>query len=172
MLRIEPLRIQIFNGSFTTLLVLIVIRGRNKENNSVLAGVLYRDPPASDLLALHALVFPLSFPFGRLPRRPFPDEPSLRTGQKSALQIHCFHVMLINAYCTYLHDKYISVWQNISYKIKPHVFLPFLLRNKSLTINCFLFCFVSFACSFRGTWNSGWKIEKSNVPMLSFYEMQ
>ena len=29
----------------------------------------YRDPPASDLLALHALVFPLSFPFGRLPRR-------------------------------------------------------------------------------------------------------
>ena len=28
-----------------------------------------RDPPASDLLVLHALVFPLSFPFGRLPRR-------------------------------------------------------------------------------------------------------
>ena len=27
------------------------------------------DLPASDLLALHALVFPLSFPFGRLPRR-------------------------------------------------------------------------------------------------------
>ena len=32
----------------------------------------YRDPPASDLLALHALVFALSLPFGRLrvlPRR-------------------------------------------------------------------------------------------------------
>ena len=27
-------------------------------------------PPASDLLALHALVLPLSLPFGRLPRRP------------------------------------------------------------------------------------------------------
>ena len=46
-----------------------LIRGRNKENNSILAGVPYRDPPASDLLALHAFVFPLSFPFGRLPRR-------------------------------------------------------------------------------------------------------
>ena len=42
------------------------IRGRNEENNSVLAGVLYCDPPASDLLALHALSFPLSLPFGRL----------------------------------------------------------------------------------------------------------
>ena len=34
----------------------------------IVAGVPYRDPPASDLLALHALIFPLSFPFGRLPR--------------------------------------------------------------------------------------------------------
>ena len=33
--------------------------GREKE----------RDPPASGLLALHALVFLLSFPFGRLSRR-------------------------------------------------------------------------------------------------------
>ena len=46
-----------------------LIRGPNKENSSILAGVPYRDPPAFDLLALHALVFPLSFPFGRLPRR-------------------------------------------------------------------------------------------------------
>ena len=29
----------------------------------------YHDPPASDLLALHALVFPISVRFGRLPRR-------------------------------------------------------------------------------------------------------
>ena len=35
----------------------------------VLAGVPYRDLPASDLLALNALVLPLSLPFGRLPRR-------------------------------------------------------------------------------------------------------
>ena len=36
--------------------------GREESQNK-------RDPSASDLLALHALVFPLSFPFGRLPRR-------------------------------------------------------------------------------------------------------
>ena len=29
----------------------------------------YRNPPESDLLALHWLVFPLSLPFGRQPRR-------------------------------------------------------------------------------------------------------
>ena len=32
-------------------------------------GSRYRDPPASDLLAFHALVFPHSLPFGRLSRR-------------------------------------------------------------------------------------------------------
>ena len=34
-----------------------------------LACVAGRDPPAFDLLAPHAFVYPLSFPFGRLPRR-------------------------------------------------------------------------------------------------------
>ena len=32
-------------------------------------GVPYRDPPATDLVALHALVFPLPLPFRHLPRR-------------------------------------------------------------------------------------------------------
>ena len=38
--------------------------------------------PMSDLLALHAfhaLVFPLSFPFGRLPRRLYEDENSCKS---------------------------------------------------------------------------------------------
>ena len=35
------------------------------------------DPPASDLLALHALVVPLSLPFGRLPRRLLINRPQV-----------------------------------------------------------------------------------------------
>ena len=46
------------------------LRGRPWKGRKVKMS--YRDPPASDLLALHALVFALSLPFGRLrvlPRR-------------------------------------------------------------------------------------------------------
>ena len=41
-----------------------------------------RDPPASDLFAPHALVFPLSLPFGRLLRR----QTMIRTGTGDGLQ--------------------------------------------------------------------------------------
>ena len=47
-----------------------LLRGRpyeGREESQNKSGI--RDPPASDLLALHALVSPLSLPFKRLPRR-------------------------------------------------------------------------------------------------------
>ena len=43
------------------------LRGRPWRGREVKMS--YGDPPASDLLALHALVFLFSLPFGRLPRR-------------------------------------------------------------------------------------------------------
>ena len=50
------------------------VAGRKKGGRKVKmsAGgrkVPYRNPPESDLLALHWLLFPLSLPFGRLPHR-------------------------------------------------------------------------------------------------------
>ena len=43
--------------------------GRRKGGRKVKMIVGGNDPPASDLLVLHSLVFPLSLPFGHLPRR-------------------------------------------------------------------------------------------------------
>ena len=43
--------------------------GRRKGVRKVKMSAGESDPPASDLLAFHALVFSVSLPFGRLPRR-------------------------------------------------------------------------------------------------------
>ena len=51
---------------------LACVAGRRKDERKVkmsAGGRRYRDPPASDPLALHALVFPLSLPLGRLSRK-------------------------------------------------------------------------------------------------------
>ena len=64
-------------GTFT---LVACVAGRRKGGKSKWARE--GDPPASDLLALHALVFPLSFPFGRLPRKLSRWLPYLLTANK------------------------------------------------------------------------------------------
>ena len=65
------------------------VAGRGKGGKSKWA----RDPPASDLLALHALVFPPSFPFGHLSRK-LPSQPLLGSSRKFWSEKRCLTTLI------------------------------------------------------------------------------